>query len=103
MFLEGNTGALTLMSVWAGFSDVSTNVPLLRLLQKIRGGEDFSKTSAKQLGRARSGDRTSLSQVCLEEETGNRQWWNSEPTHRDIVTAQDPSGVPTAQVGEVKL
>jgi hypothetical protein len=63
----------------------------------------FSKTSAKQLGRARSGDRTSLSQVCLEEETGNRQWWNSEQTHRDIVTAQDPSGVPTAQVGEVKL
>lgn len=70
MFLEHNAGAL--ISVWVEFSDVNTNVPLLRLLQKICGGEDFSKTTAKQLRPTGSRDRTVLSQVCLEEETGSR-------------------------------
>lgn len=72
-FSKALNGALsTLISVWVEFSDVDTNVPLLRLLQKICGGEDFSKTCAKQLRPARSADRTVLSEVCLEEETGSR-------------------------------
>jgi hypothetical protein len=101
VFLEHNTGARsTLISLWVEFSDVDTNVPLLRLLQKICGGEDFSKTSAKQLRPARSGDRTVLSQVCLEEETGSTgsagredRTTETPPQHRA------PTVLPSAKVG----
>lgn len=98
MFLEHN--AEVLISVWVEFSDVDTNVPLLRLLQKICGGEDFSKTSAEQLRPTRSGDRTILSQVCLEEETGSRGSTGREDSTTETSPQHRASAVlPSAKVG----
>jgi hypothetical protein len=98
VFLEHNAGAL--ISVWVEFSDVNTNVPLLRLLQKICGGEDFSKTSTKQLRPTGSGDRTVLSQVCLEEETGSRGTAGREDRATETSPQHRASTVlPSAKVG----
>lgn len=98
MFLEHDAGVL--ISVWVEFSDVDANVPLLRLLQKICGGEDFSKTSAEQLRPTRFVDRTVLPQVCLEEETGRRGSAGSEDRTTETSSQHRASTLlPSAKVG----
>jgi hypothetical protein len=94
-------GVLTLICVWAEFRDVDTNVPLLRLLQEICGGEDFPKTSAKRRGGTGSCDRTLLSQVCLEGETGNRDTLRTAISPTDWPSQHwTPEVLSTAKVGE---